>query len=39
MGINDKMTYIKEKGRFNEVFNELVKLGNGFPASGILKAL
>ncbi|MBU3217531.1 DUF262 domain-containing HNH endonuclease family protein [Clostridium estertheticum] len=39
MGINDNMTYIKEKGKFNEVFNELVKLGIDYPAAGISKAL
>lgn len=39
MGIKDNMVYVKDKGRLREIFSELIKLGEDYPASGILKAL
>lgn len=39
MGINDTMKYIQDKGRLIEVFNELIKIGEDFPASNIPKVL
>lgn len=39
MGINDNKVYIQDKGRLEEIFDELVKLGEDYSASGISKAL
>lgn len=39
MGLNDKKIYIQEHGRFKEIFEELIKLGEDYPSSGIIKVL
>jgi hypothetical protein len=39
MGINDNKRYIEQKGRLKELYSDLIKIGNEFPASGIKKHL
>ncbi|TYQ15487.1 UNVERIFIED_CONTAM: hypothetical protein Cloal_1947 [Acetivibrio alkalicellulosi] len=39
IGINNNKTYIQDKGMMKDIFNELIKLGEDHPASGITKVL
>lgn len=39
MGLRDDKVYINDDGRVKEIYRELVKIGQEFPATGIAKAL
>ncbi|MHB8124185.1 MAG: DUF262 domain-containing protein [Desulfitobacteriaceae bacterium] len=39
MGLKGNKRYIQDKGRLKEIHNDLVKLGEEFPVTGIIKAL